>query len=112
MPGDQKRDNDTEWEQTFGDEVDTPDRDSLNDHIDKSKEEREEQINNNNESTQDQGQTQILTKKIVTNTTICRFRVQKNNPGLIHEKEISELKKEKHKRTQVTFDATTDDEWR
>lgn len=48
MPSDQKRDNDTDWEQTFGDEVNTPDRDTMDDHIDKSKEQREEQIDNNN----------------------------------------------------------------
>ena len=47
MPSDQKRDNDTDWEQTFGDEVNTPDRDTMDDHIDKSKEQREEQIDNN-----------------------------------------------------------------
>ena len=48
MPSDQKRDNDTDWEQTFGDEVNKPDRDTMDDHIDKSKEQREEQIDNNN----------------------------------------------------------------
>ena len=47
MPSDQKRDNDTDWEQTFGDELNTPDRGTMNDHIDKSKEQREEQIDNN-----------------------------------------------------------------
>ena len=47
MPSDQKRDYDTDWEQTFGDELNTPDRDTMNDHIDKSKEQREEQIDNN-----------------------------------------------------------------
>jgi hypothetical protein len=46
MPSDQKRDNDTDWEQTFDDEVKEPHRHSMSDLVDKSKEHGEERINN------------------------------------------------------------------
>ena len=58
MPSDQKRNNDTDWEQNFGDEVNTPDRDTMNDHIDSLKSREKNKLTTTRRSTQDQDQGQ------------------------------------------------------